>query len=68
MVERIFGSLYCDGCDCTFDYESQVGWGSPKYEKFNCPQCGKDLGEIKTEGGYEVTGSKSGNQECRTKL
>lgn len=68
MTERLFGSIYCDGCDCTFDYEAQVGWGAPNYEKFKCPQCGKELGELRADEGYQITSSSSGNQECRTRL
>ena len=61
-MQYIYGAVYCEGCDQIHYYRAIIERGFVDHEHFRCPGCCKELKKIRADWGYEVLGSKPGDQ------
>jgi len=60
-MEYEYNYLYCPYCDMTFVAEaSLLGEGQGRLEQVNCPECGTNLGEIRTDDDFQFIGIACG--------
>lgn len=59
-MEYDFHWVYCPDCNQTLVCETRVEPDGQGYEQVVCPLCGRELGEVRTDGGYDFIGLACG--------
>jgi ribosomal protein S27E len=59
-MEYEFHWVYCPDCNQTLVCESRLEGAGDRFEQVVCPVCGRELGEIRSDGGYDFIGLACG--------
>jgi len=59
-MEYDFNFVYCPDCNITLVFECRLEKDSERTEMAVCPQCGGELGEIRSDHGYYCIGMACG--------
>ena len=59
-MELDYSWVYCPDCNMTLVFESQGEPDSMRSEQIACPRCGMDLGEIRSDHGFDLIGMACG--------
>jgi hypothetical protein len=62
LIKYQYGAVYCDRCDKTYYYRSEILESYVSYEIIRCPDCWSYLRQIRADLGHSVLGSTLGGQ------